>query len=155
MDKIPYQTEMLIAEVELIYKRTVMPSKIPGVNSSTDSFNIFYNSWDMNKIELYEEFKVLLLNRANKVLGIFNVSSGGITGTVADPRLILMAAIKSVSSGLILCHNHPSGCLRPSRADEQLTQKIKQACMYVDISVLDHLIISKEGFYSFADEGIL
>ena len=155
MEQSPSQPEMVIAEVELIYKQKVRPSHRPAITNSNDAYAIFSNLWDMDKIELQEEFKVLLLNRANKVLGIFNASSGGITGTVADPRLILMAAIKSVSTGLILCHNHPGGNLKPSRADEQLTQKIKQACLYLDITVLDHLVISNEGYYSFADEGIL
>ena len=80
---------------------------------------------------------------------------GGITGTVADPRLILAAAIKSLSVGLVLCHNHPSGNLRPSRADEELTLKIKEAAKYHDIKVLDHIILSSEGYFSFADEGLL
>ncbi|MBD0333245.1 MAG: JAB domain-containing protein, partial [Chitinophagaceae bacterium] len=90
-----------------------------------------------------------------RVLCLFNVSSGGITGTVADPRLIYTAALKVNAVSLILCHNHPSGSLKPSRADEELTQKIKSAGAFLDIKVLDHLIISSEGYYSFADEGLL
>ncbi len=104
---------------------------------------------------MQEEFKVMLLNRGNKVIGIYEASTGGITGTVADPRLILAAAIKSLSVSIILCHNHPSGNLKPSRADEELTQKIKVAASYHDIKVIDHIIITSEGHYSFADEGVL
>jgi DNA repair protein RadC len=98
---------------------------------------------------------VLLLNRANRVTGVYEVSTGGITGTVADPRLILAAAIKSLSVSIILAHNHSSGNLKPSRADEELTAKIKEAGKYHDIKILDHIIISSEGYYSFSDEGLL
>ncbi len=104
---------------------------------------------------MWEEFKVLLLNRANRVTGVYEASAGGITGTVADPRLILAVAIKSVSVSIILAHNHPSGNLKPSRADEELTAKIKEAGKYHEIKVLDHIIISSESYYSFADEGLL
>ena len=83
------------------------------------------------------------------------VSRGGITGTVADPRVILKKALQEDAVSIVLCHNHPSGSLRPSRADELLTSKIKEAASYFDIKVLDHIIVSNEGFYSFADEGIL
>jgi DNA repair protein RadC len=109
----------------------------------------------MDKIELQEEFKILLLNQANRVLGIFSLSSVGITGTVADPRLIFGAAIKTCSTSIILSHSHPSGNLRPSRADEELTNKIKQAGQFLDIRVADHIIVSKEGYFSFADEGLI
>jgi DNA repair protein RadC len=77
------------------------------------------------------------------------------TGTVADPRIILKKALEEDAVSLILCHNHPSGSLKPSRADEELTQKIKEAARFFDIKVLDHLIVSDDGYYSFADEGIL
>ena len=83
------------------------------------------------------------------------ISEGGITGTVADPRIILKKALEEDAVSIILCHNHPSGNLLPSRADEELTQKIKEASRYFDIKVLDHIIVSEEGYYSFADEGIL
>jgi DNA repair protein RadC len=103
----------------------------------------------------HEVFAVLFLNRANKVNHFEIVSKGGITGTVADPRIILKLALQEEAVSIILCHNHPSGSLRPSRADEELTHKIKEAAKYFDIKVLDHIIVSNEGFYSFADEGIL
>lgn len=103
----------------------------------------------------YELFAVIFLNRANKIKHFEIVSRGGITGTVADPRLILKKAVDTQATSLILSHNHPSGNLRPSRADEELTQKIKTAATYFDIQVLDHIIVSDEGYFSFADEGIL
>ena len=103
----------------------------------------------------YEVFAVIFLNRANKIKHFEIISRGGITGTVADPRLILKKAIEEEATSIILSHNHPSGNLKPSRADEEITLKIKQAASYLDIKVLDHIIVSDEGYYSFADEGIL
>jgi DNA repair protein RadC len=102
-----------------------------------------------------EVFAVVFLNRANKINHFEIVSEGGITGTVADPRIILKKALEENAVSLILCHNHPSGNLRPSRADEELTAKIKEAARFLDIKVMDHVIVSEEGYFSFADEGIL
>lgn len=102
-----------------------------------------------------EVFGVLFLNRANKINHFEIVSEGGITGTVADPRVILRKALEQDAVNIILCHNHPSGSLKPSRADEQLTAKIKEAAGYLDIKVLDHIIVSEDGYYSFADEGLI
>lgn len=144
-----------VAEVELIYKSKVKASERPLIRCSKDSYNILWSVWDPNKIEMLEEFKVLLLNRGNKVIGLYDVSSGGITGTVADPRLILATAIKSLAVSIILSHNHPSGNLKPSKADEEITIKINEAAKYHDIKVLDHIIITSEQYYSFADEGLL
>jgi len=103
----------------------------------------------------YEVFGVLFLNKANKINHFEIISRGGITGTVADPRIILKKALEEDATSIVLCHNHPSGNLKPSRADEDLTHKIKEAAKYFDITVMDHIIVSEEGYYSFADEGIL
>jgi len=103
----------------------------------------------------HEVFAVLYLNRANKINHFEIISEGGITGTVADPRIILRKALEEDAVNLILCHNHPSGSLKPSRADEQLTTKIKEAARFLDITVLDHIIVSDDGYYSFADEGLI
>jgi len=103
----------------------------------------------------HEVFAVLFLNRANKIKHFQIISEGGMTGTVADPRIILKKALEENAVSIILCHNHPSGSLKPSRADEELTQKIKEAARFFDIKVLDHLIVSEDGYFSFADEGIL
>ena len=103
----------------------------------------------------YEVFAVVFLNRANKINHFEIISKGGITGTVADPRIILKKALEEDATSIVLCHNHPSGNLKPSRADEELTKKIKEAAAYFDIKIIDHIIVSEDGFYSFADEGIL
>jgi len=103
----------------------------------------------------HEVFAVLFLNQANKINHFEIVSEGGITGTIADPRIILKKALEEDAVCIILCHNHPSGSLKPSRHDEELTRKIKEAAAYLDIKVLDHIIVSEDGYYSFADEGLL
>jgi DNA repair protein RadC len=103
----------------------------------------------------HEVFAVMFLNRSNKINHFEIVSEGGITGTVADPRIILKKALEEDAVSIILCHNHPSGSLKPSRADEDLTHKIKEAAKYFDIRVLDHMIVSDAGYFSFADEGLL
>lgn len=144
-----------VAEIQLTYKSNVKPSQRPKINSSRDAHTVLRETWDQTKIELVEQFKVMLTNRANKVLGIFEVSTGGISGTVADPKLIFAAAIKAAASGIILSHNHPSGNLQPSQADIDLTRKIKEAGRFLEIQLLDHIIITTEGYYSFADEGLI
>jgi len=103
----------------------------------------------------HEVFAVMFLNRANRINHLEVISEGGITGTVADPRIILRKALEEEAVSLILCHNHPSGNLKPSKADEDLTRKIKEASQYFDIRILDHIIVSEDGWFSFADEGIL
>lgn len=144
-----------VAEVELVYKTKVKASERPLIKCSKDCYATLMKVWDENKIEFQEEFKVLLMNRANRVIGVYEASRGGITGTVADPRLILAAAIKGLAVAIVLAHNHPSGNLKPSLADEQLTSKIKEAARYHDIRVLDHIIVTADAYNSFADEGLL
>ncbi len=144
-----------VAEIQLIYQSNVKPSLRPKITSSRDAHAILLENWDENKIELVEQFKVLLTNRANKVLGIFELSTGGVSGTVADPKLIFAAALKGAASGMILAHNHPSGNLQPSQADLDLTKKIREAGKLLEIQLLDHVIVTSEGYYSFADEGLI
>lgn len=151
--------EMLnnISEIDVVYKKkiNVKISERPRFAGSAGCYKILLHYWDPGKIELVEEFKVLMLNLSNRVLFIFSASSGGITGTKADPRITLITALKVGACSLILAHNHPSGSVKPSRADEQLTTKIKEAARFLDISVLDHIIVTNESYYSFADEGLI
>lgn len=109
----------------------------------------------MLKDYTYEVFAVVFLNRANKIIDFQIISSGGISGTVADPRIILKQAVQLGASVLILSHNHPSGNLKPSKADEDITHKIVKAAAYLDIKVADHIIVSEEGYFSFADEAMI
>jgi len=144
-----------VAEIQLIYKSNVKPSERPKISSSRDARDVFMGMWDNTKLELMEQFKVMLTNRANKVLGIFELSTGGVSGTVADPKLIFAAAIKGAACGIIMAHNHPSGNLQPSQADIDLTRKIKEGGKLLEIQLLDHIILTSEGYYSFADEGLI
>lgn len=103
----------------------------------------------------HEVFMAIYLNKSNKILKHKIISSGGLTGTVADPRMILKSALEEGATSIVLCHNHPSGNLRPSVADEILTRKIKDGAALIDIRLVDHIIVSNEGYYSFADDGLL
>jgi DNA repair protein RadC len=103
----------------------------------------------------YEVFGVVYLNRSNRVNHFEIISSGGISGTVVDTRIILKKAIEHGATSIVLCHNHPSGNLKPSKSDEELTKKIKEASKYHDIEVIDHIIVSEEGYFSFSDDGLL
>lgn len=103
----------------------------------------------------YEVFMAIYLNQANKLKHSEIISKGGLTGTVADPRIVLRKAMECNATSIILCHNHPSGNLIPSQADKDITQKIRTAAAYIDVRLLDHIIVSDEGYYSFADEGLL
>ncbi|WP_348800110.1 JAB domain-containing protein [Flavobacterium adhaerens] len=144
-----------VSEIELIYKTKVKASERPQIKCSRDAYKLVLSTWDSNKIEFFEQFKVLLLNQANKALGIYELSSGGITGTVADLRLIFAAALKANATALMIIHNHPSGQLKYSEADNCITKKVKEAGKLLDIALLDSLIITPESYYSFADEGTL
>jgi DNA repair protein RadC len=120
------------------------------IASSRDVFEIFQAELADSQ---YEEFWILLLNRANKIMKKVKISDGGVSGTVADPKRIFRAAIDNMASSIILCHNHPSGNIQASNADRDLTRKVVNGAKYFDISVLDHIIIGDGNFYSFADDG--
>jgi DNA repair protein RadC len=143
----------IVAALEIGRRRQALASREKSVVTSSADVATYLQT--LLRDHRHEVFAVLFLNRANKINHFQIISEGGITGTVADPRVILKRALEEDAVSLILCHNHPSGSLKPSRADEQLTQKIKEAATYFDIKVLDHLIVSDDGYYSFADEGIL
>jgi len=143
----------IAAALELGRRRQIAEPLEKKAISSSNDIALFLKA----KLKDYqhEVFAVLFLNRANKINHFEIISEGGITGTVADPRIILRKALEQNAVNIILCHNHPSGSLKPSRADEQLTSKIKEAARFLDITVIDHIIVSENGYYSFADEGIL
>lgn len=144
---------MIVAAMELGRRRQAMPGRNkPTVTSSAD---VAEQLQSMLKDYKHEVFAVLFLNRSNRINHFEIISKGGITGTVADPRIIIRRALEEDAVSMILCHNHPSGSLRPSKADQELTQKIRHAAQYFDIKLMDHLIVSDEGYYSFADAGQL
>ena len=142
-----------IAEVKMSYSSKIDIKTAPQINGSVLAAQCFSQSWE--GLEYIETFKVMLLNRANRVKGILTVSTGGTTSCIVDNKIILQAAILSNSTSLIICHNHPSGNLTPSDADIKVTNLLKQACTFQDIALLDHIILAPDGFYSFADEGRL
>ena len=143
-----------VAEIEISYK----PNKAhkPLIKSSDDAYYHLLKFFPEDTISLHETFVVGYLNRANRLIGVYELSKGGITGTVADPRLVLSVALKVAATGIILAHNHPSGNMQASDADKEITHKIKNACEYLDIKVLDHLIIVPEGkYFSLNEEGLM
>lgn len=145
---------MNVAEVQLSFKTKVSPKDRPQVSSSRDAYELLMKNWDEDGFELYETFMLLLLNRANKAIGLMKVSQGGVSGTVADPKIIFAVSLKSAASGIIVAHNHPSGNLKPSQSDIDLTRKLKEGGKYLEIQLLDHLICTTDGYFSFADEGM-
>ncbi|WP_452219986.1 JAB domain-containing protein [Lacinutrix salivirga] len=144
---------MEIAEVSVSYSNNNREKL--KIKNSKDSFNVLIACWNRHTIELQEEFKVLLLNRNNQVIGIYPLSRGGVAGTIVDPKLVFSVALKCNASSIIIAHNHPSGNLTPSEADKRITKKLKKAGEYLDITLLDHLIVTKEDFFSFNDNALL
>jgi DNA repair protein RadC len=148
------ETNIQIREVQVSYQP--LRGTLFQVRSSQLAYDYISRVYDEATIGLYEEFMVLLLNRANRVLGCLKLSKGGLTGTVVDLRILYGTALKAMASGIIIAHNHPSGNLKPSDADRELTSQIKQAGKLLDITLIDHLILGTEGDYaSFADKGWL
>ena len=126
--------------------------KRPAINSSADVYNLLRGQM----IDLpHEEFWMLLLNRANRVIDTIKVSQGGTSATVVDVKLVMLSALQQLASAIVLCHNHPSNNLRPSGADDKVTEKIRSAAALFDIAVLDHIIVGEDSYFSYADEGRL
>ncbi|MCX6232956.1 MAG: JAB domain-containing protein [Bacteroidetes bacterium] len=149
-----FETSLNLAEIEVKYK-TKQKEKI-AITKSKDAFDILYSLYNKDTIEFIEQFYLLLLNKANKVLGWINLSTGGTTGTVVDVKIIFALALKTNASGIIVSHNHPSQNLIPSEEDKRLTKLISDAGNLFNIRLLDHIIItSDETYYSFVDEGII
>jgi DNA repair protein RadC len=146
--------EDFLYELKLSYHRTGDKPGSKKVRSSRDSFELFDKVFDRNLIEAREEFVILYLNRGNSVIGYYKAFQGGVSSVVADTKLILSMGLKSLASGMILAHNHPSGKLMPSEQDIRLTQRLKSASKLVDIELLDHIILNADHeYYSFADDG--
>lgn len=125
------------------------------VYDAKSAYEVLLKSWDMDSIEIVEQFKIMLLNKSNKVLGISHISTGGMSGTIVDVKVLFGIALKGGACSLILAHNHPSGNITPSDADKKLTNKIIEASKYLDIEVFDHIIVTPEKFYSFAEMGLI
>jgi DNA repair protein RadC len=144
-----------VAEISIGYNPVIKPSQRPKVECSREVYEVLYNFWDKNTLELAEHFQVMLLSRANRVLGICTISKGGTAGTVVDAKLVFATALKGAAQSIIISHNHPSGNLKPSEQDKRLTAKLVKIGRDLDLPVLDHVIVTADGYYSFADYGEL
>lgn len=142
-----------VSEILVSYR----PNKITNsiITTSFDAVSIIRAIWDENTIEMQEEVKVILLNQSNTALGIYNLSKGGISSSLVDVRIILSVALKCLATGIILVHNHPSGNLKPSSSDLSIVKKLQESCKLLDITLLDSIIITKESYMSFGDDGLL
>lgn len=141
--------------ISVSYDKKIKKSELIHITSSQDSYELFKRIFDADTFDWREEFVILCLNNSNRVVGFYKISSGGMTGTVVDVRMIFTTALNCLATSIILAHNHPSGKLQPSAADKKMTEKIKDAGKLLDIEILDHLIITDEDYFSFANAGIL
>lgn len=144
----------IFSEVQLSYT-TKQPSNFETIKSSQTVAKIMRSILPKEQINYREYMYALYLNNSNKIVGYQLMSIGGLTATVVDIRILLQGALLTSSTAIILCHNHPSGTLKPSQADNQITQKVKKASEFMDIKLLDHLILTEKSYFSFADEGVL
>lgn len=148
------QEFLQISEINVTYKSQIPENKRPKISNSSDAEQIFRSVWE-DDIELWESFYLMMLNRRNAVKGVKRIAVGGISGVVADVKIILGISLKTLSCGIVVAHNHPSGNIHPSEADKKLTDKLKQGCKLLDLSFLDHVILTATDYYSFADHGLL
>lgn len=145
-----------VSELTISYKPKIKPSDRYTIRFSKDAYNLLIReAFDTDTLEYKEYFKLILLNKISKVLGIITISEGGMENTVVDVRLIMQTALLAHSSSIIIAHNHPAGGLIPSSLDDAVTKKIKEAAKLMDITLYDHLIVTSDNYYSYADEGRL
>jgi DNA repair protein RadC len=149
------ELSFFLSEIQIKYNPKISPLDRPKILSSNDAYIQFMFLFDRETICVKEEAAVIFLNRGNRVIGGYKLSSGGITGTIVDIRIILGIALKSLATGIIIAHTHPSGELKPSKSDIDLTEQLKQACKLMEITLFDHLIITEDSYFSFEDERIL
>lgn len=155
MDQLTLQSLFKVNEVEIIYRNTTPYQDRIQIKSSATAYEILLATWNTNRLELVEQFKILLLDQKNNCLGVSDIATGGMTACLADPKIIYATALKVHATSLILAHNHPSGNLQISEADKALTRKLKDGGKLLDIAVLDHLIVTPHNYRSFADDGLM
>lgn len=144
-----------VAEIEIRYVTKVKAADRPRIGRSADVYHLLIDLWPEGTMEWQERFYMLLLNRANQVIGAVELSAGGQAGTVCDPKHVYGIALKANAAYIIVAHNHPSGNLSPSNPDIELTKKLISGGKLLELNLLDHLILSSEGYYSFADDGLI
>lgn len=155
METLKNDIAYVVNEISLVYNRTFTLSDRPVVNSAKRAADLLREFWDLDKIDLQEQFRILLLSPSGLLLGTYECSTGGISMTIADPRLIFTCALKANARSIIIAHNHPSGNLKPSEADIKLTRKLIEGGKLLEIVIADHIIITSEGYLSLAEEGLL
>jgi DNA repair protein RadC len=144
-----------VAEIKLSYHPNFKAAERPKISESKQVYKVLIENWDLGLIGLQEQFKIVLLSRANRVIGVCEVSRGGVSGTVVDAKVVFAIALKAGACGIILAHNHPSGNLTASRADMDLTAKLCAGAKLLDIEIFDHLIITVDGYLSLAEEKLM
>lgn len=144
-----------VGEIKEVYAANIPLENMPKISSSAEVMRYAREVWEPCTLEIFECFYVFFLNRGNRVCGWSQISKGGTAGTVADPKLIFRRALMCGASGMILAHNHPSGNLTPSQADIELTKKLRDAGKFLEVQIMDHLILTPSNYMSFADEGLL
>lgn len=147
------QMNSQIAEIQISYSTKTPKQDRVKITSSRTAYQNLLNSWNLNLIELQEEFAVLILNNSNEILGIFNLAKGTVQGVQVDLRLLFTVALKANAVSIIIAHNHPSGSIIPSSADIDITEKIKKNGDLLNVKLLDHIILTRDNYYSFADDG--
>ncbi len=149
------KTDFKVAEVQLTYKNRIPCKDRQQITGSETAYHIVKAQFPDETIDYRESFKVIYMNRSNHVLGCLTVSEGGPCSTAVDVKLILQGALLTNASGVILAHNHPSGNLKPSEPDKIMTERIRKALTVMEVNLLDHLIVTKESYFSFVDEGVM
>lgn len=147
------ESQYKVCEVKLTYKSKIKASEREKILSAENAYKILLSVFDSETIQYKEFFKVILMNRANKVLGVCHILEGGLNETSADIRIIMQAVILGNASAIILAHNHPSGNIQPSMQDDQVTKRVKEIAKLIGINLLDHLIITDETYYSYSENG--
>lgn len=147
--------ESKITEIELVYHDRKPASERPKITSSEDAYKMLIDTWDMNKLELQEQFRVLLVDRANKCIGISTLATGGIADCMVDLKLVFALALKAKASGIILAHNHPSDNPKFSEADCRLTKQFQQVGALLQINILDHILVTKSTHTSMSEKGLM
>ena len=143
-----------LKEIEIHYKSLMTFEERVNISTPKETFLFALKIWP-STIEVQESFYVLFLNRANQILGVYPLSKGNISATVVDVKTMIAVALRTLTQSIIMIHNHPSGNTKPSKADDEITKKVQEGCNYLDINLLDHLIITRESYYSYSEENKL
>lgn len=146
--------DSLVSEISVSYSNKIKASERYQVKNSQDIYQLLLSRYE-SCMEHHEEMWAIYMNNQHKVLGVSKISQGGLSGTTADPKIILQIALKANATSIIISHNHPSGYTEPSECDKNITRKLQQGCKFLDIQLCDHVIVSPTSFFSFADSGLL